>query len=151
MKVDLLPEDVSINIGHLIEAGGSPVDIILPSEICNQIQFENLYGTVDSYPIFKNGECYDLHAEVNPQMTCVCFGDEKHWRCSLTNLVYPLAMRLKNEYDIMEAHTKAASTNLLNEVREGEEYECLHSLSDLYVEELNVDTDAMTVEMVLGS
>ena len=107
---------------------------------------------MDSYPICKNGEYYELSTEICPNMVCGCWGGGKEWSCRLTDIIYPLALRLKQEYDVMEANTKREEPpRLQNEVRTGDEYECYHSLYDIWIEEVIVDTDNLTVEMIVGS
>ena len=152
MRKNILSEDVSINLGHFIEAGGSPIDIYIPTDISNAIGDKHLTGKLSSYPIYKNGECYNIECDVDPDMGYMNWGDKSEWFCRLTSLLYPLAMRLKKEYEMMEANTQKEDAPLLiNEVRKGDEYLCFHSLYDLYVEELIIDTDKMTIEMELGS
>ena len=152
MRKNILSEDVSINFGYFIEVGDSPIDIHIPTDICNAIGGKHLKGKLSSYPIYKNGECYDIECEVDPDMGYMNWGDKKEWFCRLTSLLYPLAMRLKKEYEVMEANTKKEDAPMLiNEVRIGDKYHCFHSLYDLYVEKLIIDTDEMTIEMELGS
>ena len=152
MKRNILSKDVLINLGNFIEAGGSPIDIYIPTDISNAIGGKHLTGKLSSYPIYKNGECYDIECDIDPDMGCMNWGYKSEWFCRLTSLLYPLAMRLKQEYEVMKANTQEVDAPmLLNEVRKGDDYECFHSLHDLYVEEIVVDTDEMTIEMVLGS
>ena len=152
MRKNILPKDVSINIGHFIEMGDSPIDFHFDGDLCNEIKDNTLNGLMSSYPIYKDGKCYELKVEVDPKMYCVNWCGKEEWHCTLTNLIYPMAMRLKEEYELMEANTqKEDAPMLLNEVRIGNTYKCWHTLYDLYVEELIVDTDKMTIEMELGS
>ena len=86
MKIDLIDENVSISLGALIEQGDSPIDIYIPSRICNEIRGKHFMGKFSSYPIYKNDKCYDIECEVDPNMMCICWGGEEEWSCRLTNL-----------------------------------------------------------------
>lgn len=152
MRKNILPNNVSINLGHFIEMGESPIDYFYVDDFCDEIKDNTLNGIMSSYPIFKDGECYKLEVEVDPMMHCVNWCGREEWHCMLTNLIYPMAMRIKEEYELMEVNTQKKDMPMLyNEIRKGDAYECWHTLYDLYVEELIVDTDKMTIEMELGS
>lgn len=152
MRNNIIPQSVTINLGSFIESGGSPIDLFLPNTLCKKIQFNKLKGVMSSYPILKEGDFYELSVEVEPKMVFSNWGGEKQWTCLLSNIIYPMAMRLKEEYDTMVSETKKEDNPFFyNEIRKGGTYECYHSLSDLYVEEIIIDTDNLTVEMVLGS
>lgn len=133
MKVDLINERMTINLGALIEQGGSSIDVYIPNAICERIKDKPLKGIFCSYPIYKDGECFELECEVNPQMGVSFFGKTEYW-CRLSNLILPMGLKLKELYDNMT-----------------EGMECYHTLYSLWVEELVVDTDEMTITMSLGS
>ena len=57
----------------------------------------------------------------------------------------------QEEQATQEETTKEDNPLLINEIREGSIYECIHTLSDIYVDEIIIDTEKLTVEMVLGS
>jgi len=152
MRKNIIPQSVTINLGSFIESGGSPIDLFLPNTLCKKIQFNKLKGVMSSYPILKEGDFYELSVDVEPKMIFSNWGGEKHWTCLLSNIIYPMAMRLKEEYDTMVSETtKEDNPLLINEIREGSIYECIHTLSDIYVDEIIIDTEKLTVEMVLGS
>ena len=152
MRKNIKPKFVTINLGYFIESGGSPIDLYLPQALCKEIKFNKLKGIMSSYPIYKEGDCYELTVDVDTKMYCFNWDGKKQWTCTLADIIYPLAMRLKEEYDTMFAETtKEDNSLLLNEIRKGDTYDCYHSLSDLYVEEIIIDTEKLTVEMVLGS
>lgn len=153
MKKNILIDGMSINLGHLIEQDfESPINYHIPTDICNIIGENTIKGKLSSYPIYKDGECYPLDFDLKPEMGYSNWNGKKDYFCFLTDLLKPFAMRLKKEYDMMKNNTeKVDNPFVLNECRSGENYECWHSIYDLYVEGLILDTDDMSITMELGS
>ena len=153
MKKDILIDGMSINLGQLIEQDfESPINYHIPTDICNSIGDSTIKGKMSSYPIYKDGKCYPIEFEFKPEMGYCDWGGRKDYFCFLTDIIKPFAMRMKEEFDKMEEKTeKKDIPMLINECRSGENYECWHSIYDLYVEELILDTDDMSITMELGS
>ena len=153
MKKSILIDGLSINLGAFIEHGcESVIDYHIPTDICNSIGDSTIKGKMSSYPIYRDGDCYPIEFEFKPDMGWLNWNGEKEYCCYLTDILKPFAMRMKEEFDKMEEKTeKKDNPVLINECRSGENYECWHSIYDLYVERLVLDTKDMSITMELGS
>ena len=174
-KIDILPKGMTIYPAMIAEYGGSPVNYRIEGRVAKLIAEKGVTGIVSSYPVYKNGECYDLKVDYDEDIVWYCLikkgsnGWVREYGCGvapkkeeeyekptydfdLFDIVVPLVMRLKGEYDTMVESTKKKETPMLiNECREGGEYECWHAFEDLVIEGLVLDTDDMTITMEIGS
>lgn len=152
MKIDILPKDVTINLGHFLQAESCPIDVLVPDNISNMIQDKCLRGILYSYPIYKNDKCYRLKVNINPKQACSDYCGKKHWSGLLSNYIRPLALRLKEEFDMLEAKANSDRFPYLQGVIiDGEKFSCLHSLDNPYVDGIEIDTSRNTIELIVGS
>ena len=174
-KIDILPDGMTIRPSEIAEFGGCPVSYRIKGKTAKLLAENNVKGIVSSYPVYKGGKCYDLTIDFDEDIVWYeltkkggrGFFDSEYgcgkapkkegyekptYDYDLFDIVVPMIMRLKQEYDLMvEKTTENNTPMLLNECRNGEEYECWHAFEDLVVEGLVFDTDTMTITMEMGS
>ena len=122
MRKNLIKRGYSINLGELIEMGGSPINWVLPKSIRDEIDGKTMTVRFTSYPIVKRGLAYDVKFKklfYNP--------------CYITELVWPIALKYQELFDNM-----------------GENDFAVMNLDEIYITGLFVDTDNLTVEIKIS-
>jgi|GEM_PF-4950801 len=124
---ELIKKEYSINLGYLLEVGGSPIDIFIPENIADKIGGKTLKANISSYPVLKDGDyftyTFDLKLSNN-----ICLG---HYSYSLSEILCEMAKHFKKLFNRKNCET--------------------HFLDELYVESLVIDTDTLEITWVLGS
>lgn len=170
MKIDLLPKSVNADLEVLAEMECCPIGVYAKGTAAKRIAEKGVKGVVSSYPIYKDGNCYDIEIDLAPNVWYTTTNDGRQFECGyghaperkgwttkysievMNDIAMPMIKRLKEEYDKCIAETERIDTPMLvNESREGGGYECWHAFGDLVLEGLVLDTDTMTIEMEIGS
>ena len=124
MRINLAP-NVDFNLDRILNTSNLPVYIHLPKEAYGEIGKELVYrARIDSYPIFKDGELFDIEFKFVP-LGVGYF---------VTDYLIPIGKELRRLYDNMEQGMVS-----------------YHLFRNLFVEEFYYDTDTKTFGWTIGS